>query len=206
MGGFAGIGGSSATTDRNRQLSSTGNLNSIFNWSLPTGQSQEAAGSSTLSGALGTLQPAQQYFQGLLQPGRTQAGLNAAPAVNATLDSADATRKQSGNFGTSRSGGTAAANRESGTQTQSTIDNLINSNITGGQAAGAAGLQGISGAQAGIAGQQLGNAQNLLGLGATAETNIMNSSITSRVNSQNINQETKSEWESAIGALLGVIP
>lgn len=205
MGGFAGIGGSSAKTDRGNQLAATSGLWNVFNWAMPTGQSQQTAGSGTLNNALGTLGPAQQYFQGLLAPGRTQATLNAAPGINATLNSSDAAKKQSGNLGTERSGGTAALNRESGVQTQSTIDDLINSNLIGGQATGAQGLQGIAGQQAGIGGAQLNNASNLLGLGSNADTNILNNATTSRPISQQANQESASEWEGLISGILGII-
>jgi hypothetical protein len=186
MGGFLGIGGSSANTDRATQLAGQQGLWSVFNYGLPTGQAQQAAGQGSLAQASSSLGPAQQYFQGLLQPGRTQAQLNAAPAINSTLDSADAARKQSANFGTSRSGGTAAINREAGVSTQSTIDNLINSNLIGGQQAGAQGLLGVSGAQAGIGATQLSNAANLLGLGTNAITSLTNNATQSKQNDPNV--------------------
>ncbi len=204
MGGFAGIGGSSAKTDRNTQLSAQQGLWSVFNWALPTGQQQQSAGTGTLANASSSAGTASQYFQNLLSPGRTQATLNAAPAVNASLDASDAARKQAGAFGTGRGGGTAAANANAGAGTRSTIDNIINSNITGGQQAGAQGELGVAGAQTAIGGAQLSNAQSLLGLGTSADTNILNNATTSRVNSQAINQETAAQWESIIGAALGI--
>lgn len=199
MSGFAGIGGSSAKTDRNTQLSAQSGLWSVFNWALPTGQQQQSAGTGTLANASSSAGTAGQYFQNLLSPGRTQATLNAAPAVNASLDASDAARKQAGAFGTGRGGGTAAANANAGAGTRSTIDDIINQNIVGGQQAGAQGELAVSGAQQGIGATQLGNAQNLLGLGTSADTNIMNNATASRPISMQANQEAADQWMALLG-------
>lgn len=205
MGGFAGIGGSSATTDRNTQLSAQSGLWNVFNWALPQGEKQQTTGASTLAGSLNTLGPAQQYYQNLLSPGRAQATLNAAPAVNATLDQADAAKRQSGNFGTARTGGTAAANQNAGAQTQKSIDDIINANLFGGQQSGAQGLVGVSGAQAGVGEGQLANAASLLGLGQSSVGSIMNNATESRPISQKINQETAAEWGGLANAFLSFL-
>jgi hypothetical protein len=189
MGGFLGIGGSSANTDRGNQLAATQGLWNVFNWALPQGQQAQATGSNTLS-------QAQTAFQNMINPGRAQATLNAAPAVDAALDSSDAARRQAGQLGTSRSGGTAAANANAGATTQGNIDQIINSNLVGGQATGAQGL-------AGIGGEQLGNASNLLGLGTNADTSILNNATTSRQGSNQINQQSAASIGGLVGLLLG---
>ena len=203
MGGFLGIGGSSAKTDRNSQLASQGNLNSVFNWALPQGQAATQQGMSTLTGAAQTLGPAQNYYQNLLTAGRTQTAANAAPAINATLAQADAARTQAGAFGTGRTGGATSAQAEAGSQTRASIDNTINQSMVQGRAAGAAGLQGVAGAQAGIGQDMLSTASSLLGLGTQAEESVMGNATGSRNTSNDINQQTQSQWGEVIAGLLG---
>lgn len=204
MGGFLGIGGSSANTDRGNQLAATQGDWSIFNYGLPTGQQQQAQGSGTLNTALTTLGPAQNYFDSLLSGGRTQAQQLAGPAINATIDQGNSNRNANANFGTGRTGGTAPTNQQAGTQTQSQIDNIISSTLNTGRQQGAAGLQGISSAQAGIGGTQLSDAMSLLGLGSGAVNDILTNSTNSRATSYDINQNTQEQFGNIISGLLGL--
>jgi hypothetical protein len=202
MGGFLGIGGSSAKTDRATQLAAQQGDWNIFGYGMPAGQAGQATGQADLSTAMSSLGGPQQYFQNLLTAGRTQTAQNAAPAVDQALANATATRNAEGTFGTSRTGGTVAANREASSNTQSQIDQIINTNLQTGKAQGAAGLQEISAAQAGIGGQELANSLQLLGLSQDSINAIMNNATGSRATSFDINSATQAQWGQVIGSLV----
>jgi len=198
MGGFLGIGGSSAKTDRADQLQATSDLTNVFSYGLGTGQQQQTTGASTLNSAGNA-------FTSLLSstlPGRTQLQQLAAPATNAAVAGADAQKRQEATTGTGRSGGTAELNRNQGAATDASVDNIIAGELglqqklqTEKQLAGAQGLAGV-----GVA--QEADAASLLGLGTGAETNVLNSSIASRPISQAINTQTAEGWGTAIGDYL----
>ena len=152
MSGF--FGGQSGLEKQTTQ-----NLGTVFSWGLPQAQAGQAAGKETLG-------QAKDYWTRLLQPGRAQATALAAPVTNTALDQADAARAQAGAMGTGRTGGTAALQREAGASTTKSIDDLITQSMTGGRAAGAAGLQSA-------AGMEFGNTAQLLGLGLGAEHDVM---------------------------------
>lgn len=202
MGGFLGIGNSSAKTDRANQLSATQGQWNVFNQGMAMGTASENAGTGTLSQASSTLAPAQQYYQNLMTAGRTQTAANAAPAVNATLAGADATRNAEGTFGTGRSGGTVAANRTAATGTQGNIDNIINQNLVSGKATGAQGLQGVAGQQTAIGSTELQNAMQAMGLSSSAIGDMAKTSMESRGLSFDINSATQAQWGQLIGTLL----
>lgn len=171
MGGFLGIGQSGG------EKSATSNLSNIFNYALPTAENNQNAGQNTLNSALSTLGPAQSYYQNLLTAGRTQTAQSSAPAINSALSSADAQRRQEATSGTGRTGGTAELNREAGAGTSSTIDNIINQTLQTGRQAGAQGLQGVAGAQAGIGGTSLSNAIANLGIASGGEQSLYSGAI-----------------------------
>ena len=202
MGGYLGIGGSSAKTDRGTQLGAQGGLWNVFNYGLPTGQAQQAAGTSTLGTAGSTLGQAQSYFSSLLKPGRTTAASLSAPATNAALAQNDASRGAAAELGTGRTGGTAAINRESGASTQKSIDDIINSTLQQGRQQGGAGLAQIGGEQTQLGEAQLSNALQLLGLSSNAVNAIMSNATDSRKTSYDINKDTQNQWFNAIGSLL----
>ena len=189
MGGFLGIGGSSAKTDRADQLQTDQNLFNIFNYSLPQAQAGEAAGTANL----GT---ASNYFQKLLTAGRTQTAQNAAPAVNAALAGGDAQRRAEASGGTGRTGGTTDANRTAATGTQSNIDSILNSTLQTQKKEGAQGL-------AQVGGTELGNATSLLGTGAVGpEESVLSSTIASRPISMQANTQAAQGYGTALGAVL----
>jgi hypothetical protein len=126
MSGVLGFGQSG------EESSSIGNVNSIFNYGLPTAQQGQASGTAALGNA-------SSYYDSLLTAGRTQAAQSAAPAINATLAQSDASKRQQSTSGTGRTGGTAELNAESGAATSATIDNIINQTMQTGKATGAAG-------------------------------------------------------------------
>lgn len=202
MGGFLGIGGSSAKTDRATQLAAQqGNWN-IFNWALPQGEAGQTSGLKALEASEAPLSQAQQYFSSLLSGGRQQTAQNAAPAIDAALGQETLTRDQAEAFGTSRVGGTAALNREASQNTQSTIDQIINQNLVAGQAAGAAGLEQVSAQQESIANSQLANSLSLLGLSQSSINAIMTNATESRSESFSENQAMQQQWESVLSGLL----
>lgn len=172
MGGFLGIGGSAAKTDRGAELGARQGLWNVFNYALPTGQTGQTTGTQALNTAMGTAAPAASYWKSLLAPGRAQATANAAPAVNTALDQSDAVRRQAEAMGTGRTGGTAAAQREAGTTTTKNIDDIINQSLQTGRAAGAQGLTDVARVQAGVGSTELQNALNLLGLGEKTVSDI----------------------------------
>jgi hypothetical protein len=180
MGGFSGFGQSGT------EKSATSNLNNLFNTGLGIGTSSETTGNNTLSTALNTLGGAGDAFKGLLNatvPGRTQTIQNAAPAINSTLASADAKRRQEAASGTGRTGGTAEANRNAGAATDSNIDNVISQQLgveqqqqTQKQIAGAQGIANVGSAEGSIGGTELQNAMAALGIGGAGQDAILSSS------------------------------
>ena len=176
-GGFLGFGQSGT------EKSSTGNLNSIFNYALPTAEASQTSGNTALNTAGGTLASAGDYFKKLLTAGRTDTAARSAPAINAALATGDAAKRQAAATGTGRTGGTAAANREADVTTQGNIDNIINTNLMQGQQEGAAGLAQVGGEQTALGSTLLNNAAQLLGIGTTASGDEL-SAATSKENAQ----------------------
>lgn len=196
------VGGSSAKTDRGNQLAATSANWDVFGYGMDSGKQGQSTGQGDLNTAKTTLGDAKQYFTDLLKGGRTATAQNAAPAVGQVLANETATRNAEGTFGTSRTGGTLAANREASSRSQSEIDNIINTNLNTGKQTGAAGLESVAGAEAGIGGTELSNSLKLLGLGSDAVDNILKNATESRGQSQKIHDQTASDWGSAVGQIL----
>ena len=190
MGGFMGIGGSSAKTDRNQTLGDYGKLNSVFSQGMAIGNQQEQSGQGMVQNAQSTLAPAEDYYRNLLTAGRTQTAAEAAPAVQGALAQSDAAKREAATMGTSRSGGTAAANAEAGSKTGGTIDNIINENLMGVKKTGAEGMTKVAQEKGQLGGMTMANAMQMLGLGAGASEDTLNASIKSRMDSDQIAQET----------------
>ena len=195
MGGFLGIGGSSAKTDRADQLQDTQNEFKVFQYGLPAGETGQAQGQAQLAQANATLNPAQNYFQQQLTAGRAQTAENAAPAINATLAQTDAQRTQAGNFGTARTGGTAALNQEAGTAATSRIDDIISKTLLTQKQEGAAGLEKVAGERAAIGNSELANAMGLLGLSQQTASDLLENATESR--------QISFEQQQAVGAGIG---
>ena len=202
MGGFMGIGGSSAQTDRNQTLGDYGKLNSVFSQGMAIGNQQETAGQGMVQNAQSTLAPAEDYYRNLLTAGRTQTAAEAAPAVQGALAQSDAAKREAATMGTSRSGGTAAANAEAGSKTGATIDSIINENLMGGKKVGAEGLTGVAKDKAVMGNMTLANAMQALGLGAGASEDTLAASIGSRKLSDQIGQEAGAAYGQLAGMLL----
>jgi hypothetical protein len=178
MGGFLGIGGSSAKTDRGQNLGATQGSWNLFSQGLGLGTAESGAGLNTLNQAKSELQPATDYWKSLLTAGRTQTAQNAAPAIDAALAQKDALERARAQFGTGRSGGTVASDAEASTATSGTIDDIINKTQVAGREAGAEGLAKTAGLTASMGGQELAFALSNLGLSQTAIEDIMKNSST----------------------------
>lgn len=200
MGGI--LGGGAQKTDRGNQLAATQGEWNIFNYGLPTGQAGQTAGTATLNTALSTLNQPIQYWQQLLQGGRTAAAANVAPQTQSVLDQANATRNQQAAFGTNRTGGVSAQNRMADAATQKQIDDIVTQGLLAGQAGGAAGLTQAAGAQAGIGSTQLSNALSALGLSQDAINAILQNASQSKEFSAQQNEKLGGAIGSGVQQLL----
>ena len=190
MSGFLGIGGNSATTDRSNQLAGINANWNVFNAGMPlsqaqstSGQSSTATGQSTLGTSLGSLGSADSFWKSILSGSPTATAAAAAPATNAALAQADASKAQQASMGTARGGGVAGTNQQLDTQTRANIDN----SVFGVRPAAAAqetqlgtAEAGVGATQANIGNQQMLQALRALGLSESAANEIVNSSIASR--------------------------
>lgn len=140
-----------------------GNLQNIFNYSLPEAITSGKSGGTDLGAA-------SDYFTKMLRASRTETAANAAPATNAVLDSSDALRRQESTSGTGRTGGTAELNHEAAAKTTETIDDIINANMMGGREKAATGLVDVGS-------RENANAAQLLGLGTSGSADLLNHSL-----------------------------
>jgi hypothetical protein len=111
VGGFLGIGNSSAKTDRSQTLQGYGDLSNVFNFGISSAKQGIGA--------------AQNYFGKLLSGNRTVAEQAIAPETNQMNAASDAQKRQLSTSGTARGGGTAPANQTRQTDVMGQIDNLL---------------------------------------------------------------------------------
>jgi hypothetical protein len=143
-------------------------LNNVFNYAMPTSQAMAKTGAATTGTGLDTLGGAGAYWQRLLTGSRPALEAAVAPERNMMLSSADAARRQQAQEGTARGGGTAGANQQQQEQVQSQIDQAL----LGVRPAAAKETAQIGAQEAGIGLETTAQAQNLLGLGAQAASNV----------------------------------
>lgn len=213
MGGFLGIGNSSAKTDRANQLAGINASWNVYNRGLPMADDFSKAGTDTLNKGLGTLDSAKQYWQALVSGTRPavnkpQVMATAAPAINAVNEQSDAARRQQAELGTARGGGVAPANVQAETQRLANVGNIINETANkqqeetmAAQAAGAKGLESIGAAETNVGSRQLLQALQALGLSQDTSSEIINSSIQSRPISMRANAEVRQQWSNLLAAL-----
>lgn len=170
--GFLGIGGSAETTDRANELSGLQSQWDIYGQGLNLLDQTNQTGTKLQAQGQGSLKDASTYWKNLLTAGRTQTAQNAAPAVDAAVAGENAQRTQGAQFGSARSGGTAAGNQQVATNTQSNIDNIINENLVGGRAEGAKGIQSVGGTELAAGGSSINQALNALGISGNAGENV----------------------------------
>lgn len=118
IGGFLGIGGSSAKTDRSTTLKGYGALENVFNFGIPAAKNLVSAGGDALSQAMG-------YYSSLLSGNRSALSAATAPEANATRAAADAAKRQLATSGTARGGGTAGVNQQVSSATEADINNAM---------------------------------------------------------------------------------
>jgi len=143
MGGFLGIGGSSAKTDRSGELAGWANLQKMSNWAIPAGQ-------QALSSGMQSLGSAGQYFGNILSGNRAKVSQAVAPETAAARSQSDASARQLATSGTARGGGVGATNQQRDQQLRAHVDQAI----FGARPAAAQGAM------------QVGQAQAATGLGA----------------------------------------
>lgn len=199
MGGFMGIGNSSAKTDRGRTLGgwqaeweqlaqgrdTFGKLFPQAQTGFQTGTNTMGAGADFLKNILGS---------------RTDAAAALAPETNAIAAQADALKQAQAQMGTARGGGVAAQNQQANQAVQNAVANQMFSQRT--QAAPAAVSAGAQ--QASVGAQQLAAALQAMGMSNELAQHIVNSSMQSRMQSSALNRQTVGDWTGLAGRLLGV--
>lgn len=147
--------------------------------------SDKSAGDADLTRGTGlaSLESAKQYWQKIMSGDRNANMAATAPAINAVNEGADAQRQEQANMGTGRGGGVNAANQQAATQTKSTIDNALLS----AQPVAAQSVERIGTTETNVAGKQMTEALQALGLSAAEAEEIIQSSIQSRPTSMGAN-------------------
>lgn len=213
VGGFLGLGNSSAKTDRGNQLAGINASWNVFNRGLPMADELSKAGTATTATGLNTLDQAKQYWQSLVSGTRPainkpQAMATAAPAINSLTEQADAAKKQQAELGTSRGGGVAEGNQQVGTQVAAKSADILGAtglkqqeDTMAATAAGAKGLESVGTAQTNVGSRQLINALQSLGLSQDTANEIINSSIQSRPISMKANADVRQQWSNLLAAL-----
>lgn len=200
MGGYLGIGHSSAKTDRGNQLAGVNANWNVFNAGMPLAEQQKTAGTANVGMGMDSLQNADKFWKDIMSGNRTATAAAAQPAVTAATDMADAARKQEAVMGTSRGGGTNAGNQQVEALRRATISN----DIFGVRPAAAVQSAQVGSTEAAVGTSQMQQALQALGLSEQAAAELINSSIQSRDLSYKINQDTQDQIKSVVMNLLGV--
>lgn len=201
MGGFLGLGNSSAKTDRKTTLQGFGDLSNLFNFGLDTSKGLLSSGSKDVGSGVNAMGTGLDFFKKLLSGDRTTMTQAVAPETNAVLNQSDAARNNRATMGTARGGGTAGANQTAQDKSMATIDNYL----FGARPAAAGQVADIGGK---IANVGLGETSAALGFGNLAEdsaANLTKDAIGSRMDSQTINQDMVNQVTSTISDVLGAI-
>lgn len=201
MGGFLGLGHTSAKTDRGNQLAGINAEWNVYNRGLPAFEAGQAGAGTTRTAALGTLDQAKAYWQNLMNPTRTDIMQTASPAINAIQQRADAQQRELGEMGTNRGGGVNAASQQLQGQEMGDINNILGSTVTDQRAKAAQGLTQVGAIQGDVAGQQMREALQALGLSKEVADEIIDSSIRSRPISEQSNAAVRQQWSNVLGAL-----
>jgi len=201
MGGFLGIGNSSAKTDRGNQLAGINAEWNVYNRGLPQFEASTAGANATRNTGLNTLEQAKGYWQNLMNPNRAMAIQQASPAINAVQQQADAQRRQLGEMGTNRGGGVNAAMQQLNSSEQADINNIVAGTTKDQRAQAAAGLTQVGQAQTNVGSQQMHDALQALGISKEVADEIVDSSIRSRPISEQANAAVRQQWSNLLGAL-----
>lgn len=199
MGGFLGIGGSSAKTDRKTTLQGFGDLQNIFNFGM--GQSSKLAGEggTTIGKGVDALTTSLDYFKKLASGDRSVTAQAIAPETNAVQSQADAARRSAVATGTARGGGTASNAQTAQERTMAQIDNFL----MGARPMANQEVEKIGGTLGGIG---LGETNAALGFGDLAEkgaSDLTKEAADSRKTSYEINQDTVKQVTQTISDVIG---
>ena len=197
MGGFLGIGHSSAKTDRANQLSGINASWNLYNRGLPMADKAQATGFPAVAGGITGLDQAKQYWSKIMSGNRPAVMEAAAPALTNINQQADAARAEQAQMGTARGGGTSAANQQAETNRMTQANQLI----AGLQPQAAAGVQAASTAEAQAGEAQMRDALSAMGLSQNVADEIINSSITSRPISISANNSVAQQWSNVLSWL-----
>lgn len=189
MGGFLGIGGTSAKTDRDTQSTAQNSLwGNVFNWAMPVAKSEQQSGDTHKGEAA-------DYFTNLLRAGRTDTTIAAAPALNSNLDALDAFKRGEAATGTGRTGGTAELNRMAGETVAGKNADIVNKTMVDNRKTAAVGL-------ADIGSTELRDALGALGLSSDAMKTILMNATQSRELSAALNSQARNEIASFAGNVI----
>lgn len=197
MGGFLGLGNSSARTDRGNQLAGIGAEWNVYNRGLPFSDKAAEEGQKTVASGITGLEQAKKYWQDIMSGSRPAVMKVAAPAISAVNEQADATRTQQAEMGTSRGGGVNALNQAAETGRMTDVNKLI----FGIQPQAAEETAKVSQAEAGAGEAQVRDALSALGISKDVADEIVNSSMQSREISMKARNEVMQMWSNALAAL-----
>ena len=199
MGGLLGslfstgsLGGSSAKRDRGEQLNAYTDLRNVYNWALPFGQSQARTGQQTTAAGIGNLGMAGDYYRKLASGDRNTTLEAIAPATNAAIAQNDAQKRELSNMGTARGGGAVGVNQQRDSDLMAKVDNML----FGARTAGAEGLAGVGGTEAGVGLGQTGQGLQAGNLASGTAQELGREALASRGQSYDIHKQST-------GAILG---
>lgn len=189
MGGFLGIGGSSAKTDRGRALEGWEKQWDVFNRTMGFGSELQPDAKATTEGGLETLGLAKDFWTGILGD-RTAAMTAVAPEIQSINETADSQRRTEAEFGTSRGGGVAGQRQQAETDRMTAINNAL----FGARPIAATQAARIGETEARIGMDQLTQVLQSFGLSANVASDIVRTSIESRGLSHDISPARMPEY------------
>lgn len=194
-------GGSSASTDRNQTLTGYKDLSNVFNMGMDQSSKLSSTGTSTQAEGVSALQQPLSYYSKMLSGDRTALSQAIAPEANAVQAGADASKKQSANLGTARGGGVAGQNQTANDATTAKIDNALFQ----ARPAAAQGETQVASKLADVGTSDISAALGFGNLASGAAQDLTGDSISSRMDSYKINQQTTQQVTQTIMDILGAM-
>lgn len=185
MSGLFGIGGSSAKTDRNFQLKSWGDLNSLFG-------SESKTGKQELSTGIGDINQAKGYWQSIMSGDPTAMSKALAPQISAIKGQSGQNIRGLQQFA-GRSGGTSSAVQAQNVEAQSAIQNLFD--LLGPEAAQEFGK---------LAGFEVGTGEELLGQAGSAASTVGSQASGARPGDQSMQNDQQGAVITSLATLMGL--
>lgn len=204
MGGFFGIGNSSAKTDRGRALGGWNAMWDVWGKSMDalqpaTRAEQLVGGQPTTTGAgVSNLDMSSDFWKSVLTGDKGAQTAAAAPAINAVNAQTQQQKQEQAQMGTSRGGGTAGYNTQTEQERQADVTNAM----LGLGPKAAEQLQEVGGAQAQVGQRELALALQQLGLSQEVARDIVTTSMESRGQSHSMSPARIAE--TAILSMIGL--